>query len=123
MSVSGEDVGDARMAGGDRARLVEQQDLAGGELLERGAALHDDTTARGTREARHDRDRRGEDERARRRDHEHRDRPLEITRDGPRDARDGERDARGRRRRSGRRAARTARSTLRLRDTSRTMPA
>ena len=40
-----EDVGDARVAGGDRAGLVEQQDLAARELFQRGAALHDDAAA------------------------------------------------------------------------------
>ncbi len=80
------------LAGGDRAGLVEQQDLAARELFERATALHDDAAASRPRQAGDDRDRRGEDERARCRDDEDRNGALEVTRQRPRRAGERQRD-------------------------------
>ena len=44
--VRSDDFGDRRLSRGDRAGLVEQEDLATRELLERPAALDDDATPR-----------------------------------------------------------------------------
>ena len=84
-----------------------------GEPLERRTALDDDASARRAREPGDDRDRCGQDQRARRRDHQHGDRPHELARrlPTPRLATPGSRP--GRPRHSGRRGARTARSTPR----------
>ncbi len=71
---------------GERAGLVEEHDLAGRERLQGGAALDDDADARGPGQAGHDRDRSGEQQRARGRDDEHRDGPHRGPGHGPGDA-------------------------------------
>ena len=60
----GFDVGDSRSTLGQGARLVEEQDIRASEGFERRAALDDDAPARRSRHAPHQRDRRGQDERA-----------------------------------------------------------
>ena len=81
--------GDARRQG---AGLVEHQHRASGEGLESPAALDDDASLRRARDARHDRDRHGEDQRARRRDHHDREEAQGVARDHPRPERDHQRD-------------------------------
>ena len=83
MSCEHLDVGDLRDPGGERAGLVEQQHLPVGERLQRPAALHDDPASCGARDARHHRDGHREDQRARRRHHEHRQRAYRIPREEP----------------------------------------
>ena len=79
------------MAERDRAGLVEQDGAHRAEPLDRAAALDHDPGPRGAREARHERDRRGEDERARRRDDEDRERPDRVARGRPGDVGDEQR--------------------------------
>ena len=76
---------------GQRAGLVEQQDLAAGQRLERAAALDQDAVAGGARDAGDDRDRRRQDQRAGCGDHEHRERAHRIARGDPGGAGDRER--------------------------------
>ena len=94
----GVDRGELRPAGRQRARLVEQHRPHAGQPLQRAAALHDDAAPCGAADPRHERDRRGEDQRAGRRDHEHGERAHRIARHRPRAAGEhgGEGDEAGR---------------------------
>ncbi len=67
-----------RTSDGERPRLVEHRDRGRAELLERASVPDDDLPPRGAVDAADDRDGRGEDERARRRDDEHGQRATRI---------------------------------------------
>jgi hypothetical protein len=81
--------GHARRQG---AGLVEHQHRPPSQGLEGTATLDDDPSLRGAGDARHDRDRDGEDQRARRRDHHDREEAQGVTRDDPGAERDDQRD-------------------------------
>ncbi len=66
----GFDVGNSRSTFGQRARLVEEEDIRTPERFERRAALDDDAPPRSSRHAPNERNRRGEDEGARRGHHQ-----------------------------------------------------
>ena len=77
---------------GQRAGLVEQHHLPGGQAFQRAAALDDDADARGPGQPGHDRDRGGEQQRARRRDDQHRDGADRVTAERPGRGREDERE-------------------------------
>ena len=79
----GDHVGQVGTAGRQRAGLVEQQDAGPGERLQRPAALDDDPAAGRPADPGHDRDRHREQQRARRRDHEDRQRPDGVAGQDP----------------------------------------
>ena len=75
------DLDDRRAARGERAGLVEQQDVGNCKCLECATALHDHAPTGTSREPGHDRNGCGEDQRARSCDDQHRDGPHCIARD------------------------------------------
>ena len=83
-----DNLGDGRPADGDRAGLVEEQDLAARQLFECRAAFHDDTAARRARQTRHDGDGHREDQRARCGDHQNCNGANQVAGDRPGCARD-----------------------------------
>jgi hypothetical protein len=97
-AVERHDLADLGRADGQRAGLVEQHGPRLAERLDRTGALDDHTAARGARHAGHQRDRRRENQRARRRDHDDGERALRVAAERPRQARgehgDGQEDAR-----------------------------
>ena len=81
--VERDDVVDLRRAQRERAGLVEQHGLRLAEQLDHAAALDDHPGARGPRDTGDERDRGGEDQRARRCDDEHGDRAHGVAARGP----------------------------------------
>ena len=77
---------------GQRAGLVEEHDVPGGQSFESAAALDDDADVRGAAQAGHDRDRGREQQWARRRDHEHGDGADRVPAERPGRTRKDERE-------------------------------
>ena len=73
----------ARVAGGERAGLVQKQHLRAGQRLQRGAVLHQNAALRAARYAAHDRHRHREYQRTRRGHHQHRQRAQRIAAEQP----------------------------------------
>ena len=81
--LAGQDLPHLRRADRERAGLVEHDRAGLAERLDRPSTLHDHARAGGPRDAADERDRRGEDQRAGRRDHDDRQRPHRVAAQPP----------------------------------------
>ena len=88
----GDHVGQDRVPPGQRAGLVEQHDLTAGQPFQGATALDDHPGLRGPAQAGHDRDRGGQQQRARCRDHQHGDGPHCVPAQRPARPREDERE-------------------------------
>ena len=88
----GDHVGQDRVPAGQRAGLVEQHDVTAGQPFQGATALDDYPGLRGPAQAGHDRDRGGQQQRARGRDHKHGHSPHGLPAERPARPREDERE-------------------------------